>query len=963
MSTSPLLTLEQDSYETMDQGGPIWRSSPHKGIHLRLFKNGERYYPGKLVTLNKKQFRTFESWLSELSRSMKLNNGAIWRVYTPRHGTRKLDLEDLRDGDSLVLAGQESFKKLSYEQIAPTDKRKSPPFKYDAEPVLHNRMYLNSGKIHKIDTHATLIKVWPNGGDLRGPRRVLLTPRVRPFTLENVLSQVNDMLKEDCLGTVEKLYLLTGIKVSDVDQIVPNGQYVACRKTERFKRAKYNDQGVKNLATSPRLERKFLAPLHPRSNNSTNQSTPEHSNESTQNSVHSYPYRQKLLAKEENVFPAKPVKYQRAPEKTDTNVDYDTDHGGVFKAKQSNKTTKDAKEIPDSRHTKTDYPIDRQKAEEVEDEFIPPRNTKKAKEETLTKKGDNYRAAQTNSSSKKSNQQEEEIKSATKIQSGYRGYKARQEMVDKSKKSAPKNSAPLTDHFDEEERAAAKIQAGFRGYQTRKNLDKFKDKDYEKGKQPKEDNTSKKQPKENSTPRKQPKEDSTPRKVVKPKEATKAEKDAAAAKIQASYRGYRSRQDLQRHKEEESALRIQSGYRGYQTRKQLSDANEKMKETKPKGDSQKEKNPKQVPKKNQDEDMWDQEEWAATKIQSAYRGYTARKTLERSDLHGKSTSRNEDAAAAKIQASYRSHLQRKSLREKNKVDQHAREMAAFKIQSSYRGYRSHQDRLKKNNAALKIQASYRGYQTRKLNSHSQKKSMELSARKIQAAYRGYLYRRQSQTKHINEEDEIKAAKKIQATYRGHQTRQYVSQKNKKDMAASKIQSAYRGYQNRKHLKAGSTADRINASVKIQAGYRGYKGREHLAHQEQIKAAVKIQSSYRAHQARKSIKQKERNAIKIQATYRGYLSRKQVNVKKRNAAAVKIQSGYRSFKTRKQLTNQKELQAKNIIQQEKAASLIQASYRGYVSRKIQKSAIHEKSQKEAAARLIQLQYRHYRSQKN
>ncbi|KAK6959519.1 doublecortin domain-containing protein 2B [Biomphalaria glabrata] len=112
MSTSPLLTLEQDSYETMDQGGPIWRSSPHKGIHLRLFKNGERYYPGKLVTLNKKQFRTFESWLSELSRSMKLNNGAIWRVYTPRHGTRKLDLEDLRDGDSLVLAGQESFKKL-----------------------------------------------------------------------------------------------------------------------------------------------------------------------------------------------------------------------------------------------------------------------------------------------------------------------------------------------------------------------------------------------------------------------------------------------------------------------------------------------------------------------------------------------------------------------------------------------------------------------------------------------------------------------------------------------------------------------------------------------------------------------------------------------------------------------------------------------------------------------------------
>lgn len=91
---------------------PIWKYVPDKGIHLKLYRNGDDRFPGKLVTLNKRQFRTFEAWLAELSNSMHLRSGAIWRVYTPTTGTRKDDFDDFQEGQSLVVAGQEKFKPI-----------------------------------------------------------------------------------------------------------------------------------------------------------------------------------------------------------------------------------------------------------------------------------------------------------------------------------------------------------------------------------------------------------------------------------------------------------------------------------------------------------------------------------------------------------------------------------------------------------------------------------------------------------------------------------------------------------------------------------------------------------------------------------------------------------------------------------------------------------------------------------
>ncbi|GFS14668.1 doublecortin domain-containing protein 2B [Elysia marginata] len=110
----PVLPVHHASHhhQRLAELPPIWKNKLDHGIHLRLYKNGDQHYPGKEVTLNKKQFRTFEAWLSDLSNSMKLRNGAIWRVYTPTHGTRKADFDDFQDGQQLVVAGQERFKPI-----------------------------------------------------------------------------------------------------------------------------------------------------------------------------------------------------------------------------------------------------------------------------------------------------------------------------------------------------------------------------------------------------------------------------------------------------------------------------------------------------------------------------------------------------------------------------------------------------------------------------------------------------------------------------------------------------------------------------------------------------------------------------------------------------------------------------------------------------------------------------------
>ncbi|CAL1538719.1 unnamed protein product [Lymnaea stagnalis] len=1002
-----------NSTDHSDHGDVKYLNDMSRGRAANFYVNGDVFFPAKRVVYNPKHFKDMSHYLDYLTDRIDPRFGAVRKIHTPRQGHRITDLKDIQENANYVVSGMERFKPYSYDQITSTDRKKAPPFKYDVDPVYHNRQYLSSGKINKIDTHATLIKVWPNGDDLRGPRRVLLTARVRPYTLENVMAQVNEMLKEDCLGTVEKLYMLNGIKVSDIDQIAANGQYVACRKTERFKKARYTDNAVRNLANSPRLERKLLAPLYLRSNNSTNQSSPEHSNDSTLNSVNSYPQRRKApVRNEETVFPAKPVKYTRSSEKVN-NVDFDKDQGGVFKAKQSNRTTHGAREVPDTRHTRIEYPIDQQRAREVDEEDIfgtppartqsssldldnefggpvkGPHNPKEEKIKTKDTKKDAPQKLPPKTSEPKSNSKRSPVtdrhndkddddddvraQSAAKIQAGYRGYKTRQELAStQSPKKTPKrnNQHSPVDLANKEEKAAAKIQAGYRGYQTRKKISE------ERNQKPKKDNVDKKKPESQSKPKS---------KSEKPGNAADDE-ERAAAKIQAGFRGLQTRREISARKEDMAAAKIQAGFRGYQTRKQL--ANERKAVSNPKPAEKKKDAPKKEIRRDDDDD---EQEWAAAKIQASYRGYQTRRELSKrqENAHQKSTSRDEEQAAARIQAGYRGYRERKTADKRTQEEQ-----AAARIQAGYRGHAARRElnRSKKqteeDKAAAKIQSGFRGYQSRKTLARSKPDRDEdvvknASAAKIQAGYRGYRERKTAD-KYTQEEQ---AAARIQAGYRGYRERKTADKHSHEQQAAARIQAGYRGYRERK--TADKHTQEEQAAARIQAGYRGYRERKTAdKHSHEEQAAAKIQAGYRGYRTRKalnsdqsiaereiaykSITEKERASTKIQASYRGYRSRKEL--KRRRTAALKIQSGYRGYKERRSLGRHgatDRAEPRDRSEREQAAMKIQSSYRGYVARRQGRSNQSEargkpskddhvtNDERSRAALTIQSNYRGYR----
>ena len=241
---------------------------------------------------------------------------------------------------------------------------------------------------------------------------------------------------------------------------------------------------------------------------------------------------------------------------------------------------------------------------------------------------------------------------------------------------------------------------------------------------------------------------------------SREELDAAATKIQSTFRGHKARRETSRQKKKEplcldhahsfpteysdgfggkghaAAVRIQAGYRGYSTRKELKARSE-----------------------------------AAIAIQAGYRGYTVRKGfkqklpnrpyLQRIEEENageidqpkadkvSAESLDEEAAAIKIQSVFRGHQTREAIKNEREAynneigaNELQRNEAATKIQSNYRGYYNRKQLENKYEAATKIQASYRGYRVRKLR-HTRSEA----AVKIQSHYRGYKTRRQLQTRH------------------------------------------------------------------------------------------------------------------------------------------------------------------------------------------------------------------------
>ena len=98
-----------------------------KSRRVLIFCNGDRFFKGKKLNLTPHRYLSYNDLLNDLTYRMPANlhlpNG-VRQLFTPVGGRRINDISDIKDGESYVCSGNESFKPIRYgaNQLAPWGK-------------------------------------------------------------------------------------------------------------------------------------------------------------------------------------------------------------------------------------------------------------------------------------------------------------------------------------------------------------------------------------------------------------------------------------------------------------------------------------------------------------------------------------------------------------------------------------------------------------------------------------------------------------------------------------------------------------------------------------------------------------------------------------------------------------------------------------------------------------------------
>lgn len=400
----------------------------------------------------------------------------------------------------------------------------------------------------------------------------------------------------------------------------------------------------------------------------------------------------------------------------------------------------------------------------------------------------------------------------------------------------------------------------------------------------------------------------------------------------------------------EATLKIQRGFRAYRLRR-IVDCRVKEKE-----------------RLRQSKKLND----AAVIIQAHLRGVLARRRF--ADI--KRNFRRKCSAAVRIQRCYRKFLAWKRaelLREEER-----KQSAALAIQAWYRGVLARKlvDQLRawseqRSRAAILIQRYYRGFLARRyVDLLREKKNREESAASlIQAWFRGILARRLARKLHTLDEKRNQAAVLIQRCCRGFLARKRANllreEQDRKQSAALTIQTWYRGMLARKlmnRLRAWSER-RSHAAVLIQRYYREFLKRKHaklllLEEYRRQSAALSIQAWYRSLLSRRLAK--ELRHLKEQRSYTAVLAEHDEATSSAAGDLFRKKDYVQEFLLLRQRNRQMWFELSRIREQldkyvrfsssklreeqnfehirNKAATVIQASFRGYRSRRQSRAEI-------------------------
>ncbi|CAF3588207.1 unnamed protein product [Adineta steineri] len=519
----------------------------------------------------------------------------------------------------------------------------------------------------------------------------------------------------------------------------------------------------------------------------------------------------------------------------------------------------------------------------------------------------------------------------------------------------------------EQERAAIAIQAQFRGFKTRQNFQKMKHErdgidgsdqqnvDYE-NEQSSLSADAHAQQQERDNADEDNYDDLT--------EEEKQQQERAATSIQAQFRGFKTRQNLQKKKHEKDEV-------NYSDQQKSDNANEHEKSSfSTDAHSQQQEN--KVDEDNYDdltEEEKQQQERAATSIQAQFRGFKTRQNLQKTkqEKDGTIDSDHQNVDYANEQSeTYQDEDQKSSLstdahaqQQENKVDEdnydelteeekQQQERAAVSIQAQFRGFKTRQNfqKMKQEKDGIvdsdQQNQDYANQQSKTHHDEDQQSSLPTGADTQQQERDNADEDNYDDLTEEEKQQQERAATSIQAQFRGFKTRQnFQKMKQEKDEVIHSDQQKvdYANEQsktdNDEDQKSSSTTDAHSQQQENKVDEVNYDDLTEEEKQQQERAATSIQAQFRGFKTRQNIqKMKHEKDETIDSDqqnldYANEQSKTYHDEDQKSSLSTDAHAQQQENKADED--NYDELTEEEKQEQERAAVSIQAQFRGFKTR--------------------------------
>ncbi|KAI3373600.1 hypothetical protein L3Q82_022195 [Scortum barcoo] len=210
-----------------------------KAKKVRFYRNGDRYFKGIVYAVANDRFRTFDSLLADLTRSLSdhINLPQGVRFIFTIDGSRKIStLDELEEGESYVCASENFYKKVDYT------KNVNPNWSVNVKASASQKNMQSLAakaacepKESKDFVRPKLVTVMRSGVKPRKAVRVLLNKKTA-HSFEQVLTDITEAIKLES-GVVKRIYTLDGKQVTCLQDFFGDDDvFIACGP-EKFRYA------------------------------------------------------------------------------------------------------------------------------------------------------------------------------------------------------------------------------------------------------------------------------------------------------------------------------------------------------------------------------------------------------------------------------------------------------------------------------------------------------------------------------------------------------------------------------------------------------------------------------------------------------------------------------------------------------------------------------------------------------